>query len=157
MDATIQQCVSNMNTNTTSIHGDDAIINIPLLYDSNVPMEPKLWDGSFHLISLHRSMKHLASDAKNIKNSLSFMAKYIGNKQIDLVKSNKLEDFKGIGEAIWSFISSVYQSKWDSLIADKNNKSLRQKISDKLTPRIIPLTNCNNKSVDKPICQVHKQ
>ena len=95
-------------------------------------------------------MEHLASDAKNIKDSLLFMDKYIGNKQIDLVKSNKLEDFKGIREAIWSFISSVYQSKWDSLIADKNNKSLKQKILDKLTPRIIPLTNCNNKSVDKP-------
>jgi len=79
------------------------------------------------------------------------MAKYIGNKQINLVKSNELEDFKCIGEAIWSFISLVYQSKWDSLIADKNNKSLRQKISDKLTFMIIPLTNYNNKSVDKPI------
>ena len=78
------------------------------------------------------------------------MAKYIGNKQINPVKSNELKNFKDIGEAIWSFISLVYQSKWDSLIADKNNKSLRQKISDKLTPRIIPPTNCNNKFVDKP-------
>ena len=78
------------------------------------------------------------------------MAKYIGNKQINPVKSNELKNFKDIGEAIWSFISLVYQSKWDSLIADKNNKSLRQKISDKLTPRIIPPTNRNNKFVDKP-------
>jgi len=70
MDATIQQCVSNMNTNMTSMHGDDAVINIPLLYDPNAPTEPELWDGSFHLISLHRSMEHLASDTKNIKNSL---------------------------------------------------------------------------------------
>jgi len=107
------------------MHGNDVVINVSLPYDPNMPMEPELWDGSFHLISLHRSMKHLASDTKNIKNSLSFMAKYIRNKQIDPVKSNKLEDFKGIVEAIWSFISSVYQSKWDLLIANKNNKSLR--------------------------------
>jgi len=113
-------------------------------------MEPELWDGSFHLISLHRSMEHLVFDAKNIKDSLSFMAKYIGNKQVNPIKSNELEDFKDIGEAIWSFISSVYQSKWDLLIANKNNKSLRQKILNKLTPKIIPLTNHNNKSVDKP-------
>jgi len=78
-------------------------------------------------------MEHLISDVKNIKDSLSFMAKYIGNKQINPTKSNKLEDFKGIGEAIWSFISLVYQFKWDLLIADKNDKSLRQKISNKLT------------------------
>ena len=150
MGAMIQQYVSNMNTNTTSMHGDNTVINVPLQYNPNTSMEPELWDGSFHPISLHRSMEHLTFNAKNIKNSLSFMAKYIGNKQINPVKSNKLENFKGIREAIWSFISLVYQSKWDSLIADKNDKSLRQKILDKLTPRIIPPTNRNNKSVDKP-------
>jgi len=61
--------------------GDDAVINIPLLYDSNAPTEPNLWDGSFHPISLHSSMEHLALDAKNIKDLLNFMAKYISNKQ----------------------------------------------------------------------------
>jgi len=35
------------------------------------------------------------------------------------------------------------------LTADKNGNSLRQKISDKLTPRIIPPTNRNNKPADK--------
>ena len=150
MSATSQQCVSNVNENTTSMHGDDVAFNVPLPYDPNALMEPELWDGSFHLILLHRSMEHLAFDAKNIKDSLTFMAKYIGNKQVNPTKSNELEDFKGIGEAIWSFISSVYQSKWDLLIADKNDKSLRQKILDKLTPKIISLTNHNNKSVDKP-------
>jgi len=108
MSAMTQQCVSNININMASTHGDNAVINVPLPYDPNAPMEPELWDGSFHPISLHGSMKHLTSDAKNIKDSLSFMVKYIGNKQIDLVKSNELEDFKGTRETIWSFISSVY-------------------------------------------------
>jgi len=79
------------------------------------------------------------------------MAKYIANKQVDSAKSNNLEDFKGIGEVIWNLISSVYQSKWDSLIADKNTIFLRKKNSDKLTPRIIPLSNCNKKTADKTI------
>ena len=56
-------------------------------------------------------MEYLVSDTKNIKDSLSFIAKYIRNKQINSVKSNELEDFKGIGEVIWSFISLVYQFK----------------------------------------------
>jgi len=149
MSATSQQCVSNVNANTTSMYGDDVAFNVPLLYNPNMLTEPKLWDGSFRLISLHRSIEHLTFDAKNIKDSLTFMAKYIGNKQVNPIKSNELKDFKGIGEAIWSFISSVYQSKWDLLIADKNDKSLRQKISDKLTSKIIPLTN-HNKSMNKP-------
>ena len=53
-------------------------------------------------------MEHLASDSKNIKDSLNFIAKYISNKQVDSSKSNDLEDFYGIGKAIWNFISSVY-------------------------------------------------
>jgi len=34
----------------------------------------------FHPISLHGSIEHFASDAKNIKVTLDFMAKYIANK-----------------------------------------------------------------------------
>jgi len=71
-------------------------------------MEHNLWDGSFHPISLHNSIKHIAMDSKNIKNSLNFMAKYIANKQVNLAKSNDLEDFKSIGEVIWNLISLVY-------------------------------------------------
>ena len=84
----------------TLAHGNDAVINIPLPYDPNAPTEPDFWDGSFHPISLHSSIEHLASDAKNIKNLLNFMAKYILNKQVDLVRSNDLNDFKGIGETL---------------------------------------------------------
>ena len=79
---TIQQYVPHEHPNTTLAHSDDAVINISLLYDSNALTEPDLWDGSFHPISLHGSIEHLASDAKNIKDSLNFMAKYISNKQV---------------------------------------------------------------------------
>ena len=129
-------------------HVDDYVINISLPYDFNALTEPDLWDGSFYPISLHRSMEHLASDAKDIRDSLNFMAKYILNKQVDLARSNDLDNFKGIGEAVWNLVSLVYQSKWDSLIADKNNKSLREKIAAKLTPRIIPTPIHNNKVSD---------
>ena len=106
-----QQRGSNMNPNMTPTYGDDRGHNISLLYNLNGPTEPELWDGNFHPISLHGFIKHLASDAKSIKDSLTFIAKYIGNKQLDLTRSNEIEDFKDIGEAIWSFISSVYQAK----------------------------------------------
>ena len=45
----------------------------------------------------------------------------------------------------------MYQSKWDSLIVDKNTNFLKKKISDKLTSRIILPANHNNKTADKPI------
>jgi len=53
------------------------------------------------------------------------MAKYINNKQVDSARANNFEDFNDIRKAIWNLISSVYQSKWDLLIADKNLNLLR--------------------------------
>ena len=128
---------------------EDMVININLPYDPNAPMEPELWDGNFHPISLHGSMEHLVSDSKNIKDSLNFIAKYISNKQVNSSKSNDLEDFHGIDEAIWNFISFIYQAKWDSLYADKYSNTLRKKISAKFTLKIPFVPNKSNKATNK--------
>ena len=154
---TIEQCVliKGLVLKTSSIlklphvDDDDNIINIQLLYNLNSPMEPNLWDGSFHPISFYRSLEYLASDSKNIKDSLSFIAKYISNKQINPTKFNNIKDFKGISEIIWNLISSVYQSKWNSLIADKNSNTLRQKILLKFTPKVTLVSNKSNNTIGK--------
>ena len=96
---------------TVLTYGNNDIINVLLPYNPNALTDPDLWDGNFHPVSLHRSLEYLALDIKNIKDSLNFMAKYIDNKQIDPSKSNNMNDLKGIGMAIWNFMSSVYQSK----------------------------------------------
>ena len=114
--ATIQQdtirppAVNNEATLSNVSHKDD-VINIQLPYDPQAPTEPDLWSGSFHPISLHSSIEYFASDAKNIKVSLNFLAKYIQGKQVNGNKVNDLGDFNGMGDAIWNFISSVYTSK----------------------------------------------
>jgi len=79
---------------------DDNVINIQLPYDPNAPMEPNLWSGDFHSISLHGSVEQIASDMKNIKQSLNFMARYISNKKVNPKSSNDLNDFDGIGDTI---------------------------------------------------------
>ena len=121
---------------TTMHNEDDNIINIQLLYDLHVSTKPEFQDGSFHPISLHRFLEHLALNAKNIKDSLNFMAKYISNKKIKSSKLNDIEDLKSIGEAIWNLISLVYNANWDSFNADKQSNSLRRKISAKFTPKV---------------------
>jgi len=103
------------------------------------------------IILLHGLIKHFALDSKNIKDSLNFMAKYISNKQVNSSKANKLNDFDGIGNAIWNFISSVYETKWDSLTTDNKSTTLRIKISFKFTPRVASNMNKNNKEVTKPV------
>ena len=113
--------------------------------------EPELWSGLFHPISLHRSIEHFASDAKNIKVTLNFLAKYIKNKQVNGSMVNKLNDFNGMGDAIWKFISSVYKAKWDSLYTDKKSNTLRAKISSKFTLRTAPSNNGNKKNIAKPV------
>ena len=102
-----------INNEATPSHvtHEDEVINIQLLYDPQAPTEPELWSGLFHPISLHGSIEHFASDAKNIKVSLNFLAKYVQDKQINGNKVNDLNDFNGMGDAIWNFISSVYASK----------------------------------------------
>jgi len=135
-------------------HGDDDnnAINIQLPYDPNTLMEPDLWSGNFHPISLYGSISQIASDTKNIKDSLNFMAKYITNKKVNPKSANKLKDLDGIGDAVWNFISSVYQFSWDSLYTDNKLKTLREKISAKFTPRIAPSPNSkNNKLVPKTV------
>ena len=127
-------------------HGDDDdnVINIQLPYDPNAPTEPDLWSGNFHPISLHGSIGQIASDTKNIKDSLNYMAKYISNKKVNPKTANEFKDFDSIGDAVWNFISSVYQSSWDSLYTDNKSKTLREKISAKFTPRITPSSNTKN-------------
>ena len=78
------------------------------------------------------------------------MAKYIQGKQVDSSKANDLSDLNGMRDAIWNFISLVYEAKWDGLHTDRNTNTLRSKISVKFTPRI-PLSNSNTKKdIPKP-------
>ena len=142
--------VNNEATPANGNHEDD-IINVQLPYDPQAPTEPELWSGSFHPISLHGSIKHFASDAKNIKVSLNFLAKYIQGKRVDGNKANNLEDLDGMGDSIWNFISAVYASKWDVLYTDQKANTLRSKISSKFTPRILSMNGNSKKDSPKSV------
>jgi len=142
-DTSRPQDTNNEATPSHVQHKDD-VINIQLPYDPQAPTEPKLWSGSFHPISLHGSIEHFASDSKNIKVTLNFLAKYIQGKQVNGGKANNLSDFDGMGDAIWNLISLIYVVKWDALYTDQKMNTLRSKISAKFTPRT-PLPNGNTK------------
>ena len=115
---------------------ESTFINILLPYNPNTPTDLKIWGGNFHPISLHGLIEHLGSDIKNIKDSLRFMTKYITNKQIESSKANNLDNFKGIGKAVWNFISSIYKANWDVLYTGNNSILLRRKIVSKFTPKM---------------------
>jgi len=100
---------------------------------------------------LHSSIEYITSDAKNIKDSLNFIARYIANKQVNSSKANDLENFNSIGESIWNFISLVYHANWDTLYADNQSNSLRKKITSKFTSKITTTPGKNNKETIKHI------
>jgi len=134
---TCPQCDSGNHPTSTTPHGsashndESVFINIQLPYDLNASTDPEIWNGGFHSISLRDSIEHIASDIKSIKDFLKFMAKYIFNKQVEPAKANDLNDFNGIGNVVWNFISSVYESNWDALHTDNKSNTLRRKIAAK--------------------------
>jgi len=81
-------------------------------------------------------MEHLASDVKNIKDSLSRMCKYILGKSIDGDKANEVQDLKDIGKAAWKFILAIYESHWNSLVVNETNMSFRNKVKLKFSPQV---------------------
>jgi len=74
----------------------------------------------FHPISLHGSIEHFTSDSKNIKVSLNFLAKYIKNKQVNGSKANDLDDFNGMGDAIWNLFPQFMRPNRTPYILIKN-------------------------------------
>ena len=140
VNAPTQHALNNNPTSpppqgSSAINDKNVFINIQLPYDPNAPTDSKIWNGGFHPISLHSSIEHIVSNAKNIKDSLKFMAKYIASKQLELLKANNVMDFVGIRDAVWNFISSVYKSNWDALHTDNKSNTLRRKIAAKFTPK----------------------
>jgi len=139
---------NNEASPTHALH-EESIINIQLPYDPQAPMEPDLWSRSSHPILLYSSIKYFALNLKSIKDSLNFIVKYITNKQVNGKEVNDLKDFNGMGDAIWNFISLVYEAKWDALHMDNNTNTLRTKISSKFTLRAMPSKNNNKKEIAK--------
>ena len=141
----------NSEATPTHTSNEESIINVQLPYDPNASTEPELWSGSFHPISLHGTIEQIASDAKNIKVTLDFMVKYIANKQVNSSHANNLKKFDGMGDAIWKFISLVYEAKWDFFYTDNKSNILRSKISAKFTPRSVLIRNNIKEKTYTPI------
>ena len=77
---------------------------------------------------------------------------YIKNKKIETFKSNDIKDFKGISKVAQKLISSIYESRWNSLIASNYKNSFKQKVVYKFIPRINPENNSKKREtqINKP-------
>ena len=130
-----QNVVLTLNNNTVANNED--VINIQLNYNINQALDQDLWDGKFRVISLHGLMEHLASNIKNIKESLQRMQKCIFSKAIEGSMANDIKNLKGVGKVAWEFILALYNSHWDNLMVDGTNRSFRNNVKSKFSPQVI--------------------
>jgi len=93
---TMHQCVLNINWASEPTPN---MFNVNLNYNINQALDPEEWDSEFHITSLHGTMKHVASDVKNIKDSLRRMCKYIRSKAINN-NPNNCKNLEGVGKKL---------------------------------------------------------
>jgi len=67
-----QQCAPTAGPTFNQSHYEN-VVNIHLNYNPDKALDPESWDRNFHAVSLHGSIEYLASDALNIKESLTRM------------------------------------------------------------------------------------
>ena len=89
-------------------------------------------------------MEHLASDIKNIKDSLCRIGRYIKNKFIIDSNTNDVKDLDSVGKVVWKFLSAVYNSHWDSLYVDNSKMLFKNKVKSKFNLQA-PKALVNNK------------
>jgi len=134
-----KQCVQNIAPalNNSTVDNNREVFNIQLNYNINEALDPESWDSEFRTVSLYKSIEHLASDIKNIKESLQRMQRYILDKAIDSNKANDIKNLKEVDKVAWGFISAFYDSHWDNLIVDGTNRLFRNNIKSKFSPQAI--------------------
>ena len=95
---TVQQYVPSKDLALNSTSGSN-VFNINLNYNIDQALDPEEWDSDFHTTSLHGTIEHLASDIKNIKDSLWRIGKYIRGKSIDS-NPNNIKNLKDVGKVV---------------------------------------------------------
>ena len=100
-----QNIVQALNNSTMNNNGE--VFNIQLNYDVNQTLDPESQNSKFRTVFLHRSIKHLTSDIKNIKELLQRIQRYILSKTINGNKANDIKNLKGISKVAWEFILAL--------------------------------------------------
>ena len=95
-------------------------------------------------------MEHLASDIKNIKESLHRMQNYIKYKSVN-TNPNNIKNLDSIGKVVWELLSPVYDLYWDGLYIDDSKMLFRNKVKSKFNLQVSwALVNNKGKEIVKP-------
>jgi len=118
-----------------------------ILYQTNSPVDPNLWDGNFTPVSLLSVDECLNGDIKNISCSLQRIAIFMKQYLLTNRDINQFPQLMEIGHTTWKFISAIYKAGWNKLLAGENNRSLQQMVASQFNRKSqdsFPSTFSNN-------------
>jgi len=92
-------------------------------YSNNQSTDLNLWNGVFSPVLLIGVKKFLSSDVQNITYSLLRIGTFIKQYSLGDKPEKYFPELMEVGTAAWKLIKVIYESKWDKLFTDKNNKS----------------------------------
>jgi len=78
---------------------------------------PSSWDGAYHVLSIFRSEDTQFKDTEMIFKSIRRIKAYIKHHSVNKVPPKG--EFVPVVEYLWKLIDTIYTTKWDSLIFDK--------------------------------------
>ena len=149
----IPSSYSPNNNISESNNSKQSLININLLYNMNQAIYQDIWNRNFQLVSLHGILEHLPLDIENIKVSIYYISKYILNRFVERGKVNDFDDLNDVGKVVWEFISTFYNSGWNTLHIE-NKVFLRNKVASKFTLKTINTPKLRNTKTTKKLALV---
>ena len=85
--------------------------------------------------------------------SIYYISKYILNMFVEREKVNDFDDLNDISKVVWEFISTFYNSGWNTLHVE-NKVFLRNKVVFKFTPKTINTPKLRNTKTTKKLALV---
>ena len=98
---------------------------IVIPYQGNQPVDPLLQDSNLCLVSLFDIYNYLEDDIKNVICSLFRITAFIKQCTLENRTAQDILQIVSFGYMTWKFISAIYESSWDKLMA---NMTFRQYI-----------------------------
>ena len=86
-------------------------------------------------------------DLKNIKFLLYYIAGYIKDRHLKNYREENISSFLGFGQIVQSLISAIYDSSWDALKMNDNNKPFCTKVFKQFDKKV--MVNVLNKKSEK--------
>jgi len=102
-------------------------------YGEGQPVVTSAWDGAHHTLSIFSTGDTVLKDAGSMFESIRQLRDYIKHHPVD--KGTMEGEFSLVVEQLWKLIDTIYATKWDSLIFNKEKTlTIRKCVGEHIAP-----------------------